>query len=45
MIDEIIGARMADAAEFAAGIGRRRSKELARLLRAVSIALDAHDSG
>lgn len=41
VVDEVIGARMADAYRSVAALGRKRRAELVRLLRAVSVSLDA----
>ena len=44
LIDEVIGARMADAADAVAGLSRKERTELIRLLRAASVGLDRVDA-
>jgi DNA-binding MarR family transcriptional regulator len=43
LLDGVIGARMRDAADCVAALGKREQRELARLLRAVSLALEDED--
>jgi DNA-binding MarR family transcriptional regulator len=45
LVDQVIGARMDDAAEAVGGLSRAEQRELARLLRTLSLGLEGQVSG